>query len=519
MRKIQLKLTIFILIIILLFSFSCKSTGGSKDEPAAAASGASEDAILDTAEKGAEPPEESAEGIAAADEEIDVLLEELFAELIERNSEESVSEPAPVVTAVTPPPPTPPVPPPAPVQTPPVPPPAQVTPPQAVTVQEPEPEPDEIAEEPAPVPVRPDRSNIPDYPATRLDSPAQMGMTPLDREIIYSRIVRASVGQTVEIPFRGNGWVYLGEIASRRGIVYNSRRNESDGQSFIFSLEEAGVYTLRFYRQDFIRDFIINDHIQVVVTDAPKADAGWFSPPSDRGKVVAQPRWPSPLEEAQIRSGVRLPSEPVVSAETTPSAQRAPSSGITQTPQRTTPSQSTPPAQTAPAQPSAAAARPSATQPQTAQPQTVQPPAAQPQATQPPVTQPQPATQMTTTQPPSQEPLPDTSSARTREIIPPDVLLKRAQEAFEGGDIAQAIALLNQYLEDYPQGASMGISGGNDEIYWLLGQYYEANSLSRNILLSIDYYKRLVDEYPQSSRFNDARRRIAYLERYYINIQ
>jgi len=61
--------------------------------------------------------------------------------------------------------------------------------------------------------------------------------------------------------------------------------------------------------------------------------------------------------------------------------------------------------------------------------------------------------------------------------------------------------------------------GGSDEAYWLYGQFYEANSPNRNILLSLDYYRRLVSEYPQSSRVADARRRIAYLERYYINIQ
>jgi len=53
---------------------------------------------------------------------------------------------------------------------------------------------------------------------------------------------------------------------------------------------------------------------------------------------------------------------------------------------------------------------------------------------------------------------------------------------------------------------------------WLYGQFYEANSPSRNILVSRDYYRRLVNEYPQSSRASDARRRIAYLERFYINI-
>jgi hypothetical protein len=51
------------------------------------------------------------------------------------------------------------------------------------------------------------------------------------------------------------------------------------------------------------------------------------------------------------------------------------------------------------------------------------------------------------------------------------------------------------------------------------GQFYEANTPNRDILAALDSYRRLVREYAQSSRFDDARRRIAYLERYYINIQ
>jgi outer membrane protein assembly factor BamD (BamD/ComL family) len=94
---------------------------------------------------------------------------------------------------------------------------------------------------------------------------------------------------------------------------------------------------------------------------------------------------------------------------------------------------------------------------------------------------------------------------------PPDQYLRRAREEFEAGRVAQAIAVLDQFRERYPS--------GSDEAWWLYGQSYEANSFSRDIRTSLDYYRRLVREYPQSSRYNDARKRIAYLERYYINIR
>jgi outer membrane protein assembly factor BamD (BamD/ComL family) len=93
----------------------------------------------------------------------------------------------------------------------------------------------------------------------------------------------------------------------------------------------------------------------------------------------------------------------------------------------------------------------------------------------------------------------------------PETYLQKAQEEFNAGRVAGAIAVLDKFREQFP--------AGSDEAWWFYGQFYEANSPSRDIRTALDYYRRLVREYPQSRRYNDARRRIAYLERYYINIQ
>jgi outer membrane protein assembly factor BamD (BamD/ComL family) len=88
---------------------------------------------------------------------------------------------------------------------------------------------------------------------------------------------------------------------------------------------------------------------------------------------------------------------------------------------------------------------------------------------------------------------------------------ERARQEFEAGRVASAISILDQFRERYPS--------GSDEAWWLYGQFYEANGPSRDIRTALDYYRRLVREYPQSPRHDEARRRIAYLERYYINIR
>jgi Tfp pilus assembly protein PilF len=95
--------------------------------------------------------------------------------------------------------------------------------------------------------------------------------------------------------------------------------------------------------------------------------------------------------------------------------------------------------------------------------------------------------------------------------IQPEEFFRKAREAFEAGQIQPALAILDQFRERYPL--------GSDEAWWLYGQFLEAAGPSRDIRSALDYYRRLVREYPQSPRCNDARGRIAYLERFYFNIR
>jgi hypothetical protein len=232
----------------------------------------------------------------------------------------------------------------------------------------------------------------------------------------------------------------LGESDSKRGINYNTRRLDPEGQTFIFQAVEAGTYELKFYRQDFIRDYLINDLVTVIVEDAPLGSPG-FGVPVDRGRVIAEPRWPT------------IPGEPVPVTETAPPV---------------------PPDKTGPA---------NARDPGEA------PPAVSPAAI--------PETEDTPLTPP-----PGT---------PAEEYLRRAREEYGADRIPEAIAVLDQFMAQFPL--------GSDEALWLYAQLYEKQGPFRDIRLSLDYYRRLVNEYPQSNRYSDSRRRIAYLERYYINIQ
>ena len=407
----------------------------------------------------------------------------------------AVEPPPPVIPAPQPEPPRVTPPPPAAAKPAPTPPPPPATPP--VTEEKPPAEePPVIAREPLP-------RNGPELPYPTPGISSWQDTTP---PMVFSRVVRATVGQLVEVPFRGTGWVYLGEAGAQRGIVYDSRRLEPEGQSFIFRTERAGEYALKFYRQDFIRDFIMNDYVQVIV-GAPAETAGtsWFGPSIDRSRVVAEPRWPSALGEAQALRADSRPAQPDTPA-TGPAPDSTANAPASAAPVR--PSASPPAEQPVQPQPAGSSAAPPAASPVTpAAPSTARPttPAATPTT---PAATPPAATPAAP--PPA---VPDASKNAASELpvyVDPAEYLEKAKEEFAAGRVASAISFLDRFCEQYPS--------GTDETWWLYGQFYEANSPSRNILAALNSYRRLVQEYPQSSRFDDARKRIAYLQRYYINI-
>jgi len=363
------------------------------------------------------------------------------------------------------------------------------------------------AREPVPVPINP----LPELPGRQRPET-------VEEQIVFSRVVRVTAGQMIEIPFRGTGWVYLGELGNRRGISYDSRRLDIaggssqgyvEGQSFIFRAELPGTYILKFYKQDFIQDYIINDYVQIIVgDDLEYSGQGRFGFPVDRGRVVAEPRWPmdsdlsSGLSSSSLEGGASIAGSQDIALSTGAdpfAASPAPETGSSDSETGTVNEMRlpAPPAGIAPAgiTPSAEIASvPNATLPNAIIPRQSAidegiVPVAPPQA----VSSPEP----------QQGLVPFNAS--------PAEYVRLAQQEFDAGRVESALTILDAMKQRYPS--------GTDEAWWLFGQLLEANSSSRDVRLALEYYRRLVREYPQSIRAGDAQRRIAYLERFYLNIR
>ncbi len=81
------------------------------------------------------------------------------------------------------------------------------------------------------------------------------------------------------------------------------------------------------------------------------------------------------------------------------------------------------------------------------------------------------------------------------------------------GDSASGIRILSDFVVSYPHAKNC------DEIFFLLGKFYEKQTPLRDLKKSRMYYRKVCDEYPESLLVNAATERIIYLNRYFFNIQ
>jgi hypothetical protein len=70
-----------------------------------------------------------------------------------------------------------------------------------------------------------------------------------------------------------------------------------------------------------------------------------------------------------------------------------------------------------------------------------------------------------------------------------------------------------------PSAIALAIADTNDTALWNRGQELEAPGPNRDIKGALTAYKTLVRDYPQSEYYTGSQKRIAYIERYFVNIR
>jgi hypothetical protein len=284
-----------------------------------------------------------------------------------------------------------------------------------------------------------------------------------------ARNFTAIEGLRFEIPFGGTGWTYLGDKSQKEGIAYDSRRFEGTSLVFILNPTKAGDYILRFQRQDTLRGLSYEELVGVTVM--PKASR-------DAAGAVSVGATPSGASVAAQASG------------------QAPSSGTAQAANAALPASS---AQTsASSQASVAASQANAT---TRAPANA---ASQTSAPSPAAANPNGVAASGTS---GAAPVLATAST----LATPEAALAQARSELEAGRPQGALEALDRLLVLSP--------AGTDEAYILYARALEANGPQKDIKRAYGYYKKLRDEYPESSFWDEAAARAAYIERHYFDIR
>jgi hypothetical protein len=108
----------------------------------------------------------------------------------------------------------------------------------------------------------------------------------------------------------------------------------------------------------------------------------------------------------------------------------------------------------------------------------------------------------------------------TSEIVEVAVIEKSTPDEPAAGP---AIAVTDTPIADmetaHPPAIALAIADADDTALWNRGQELEAPGPNRDIKGALTAYKALVRDYPQSEYYTGSQKRIAYIERYFVNIR
>ncbi len=334
------------------------------------------------------------------------------------------------------------------------------------------------------------------------DSTAAPEAPPLVPTIpVPSRSVELGLRQYLDVQYPGSGWIYLGELEPDGTdkkvplLTYFGRQLNHTDTVFSLRSGKSGESILHFYKPDVLTDAYIDDYLAVTVTDQPAADASRIKAPA-YADIVPPDQYsipvPVPAENAGTESSGA--SGGSSSANGTDSRRTDSVPAGTSSPQSTgsgsSDSGSDSTFSTVIVQPDRNSAGQSDSSPAAAADAAVSAGTAE-----------------------NTEALSAVSPSATEsdESAASGDLLEQAQVAYDAGECEKAALLLDTFF------AAAGTD--IDRALFLQGQVYEAQSDIKNIRKSIAAYTQLVQTYPQSSLWQQAKNRVTYLNRFYFSIR
>jgi len=307
-------------------------------------------------------------------------------------------------------------------------------------------------------------------------------------EIIPSRSVTLNKGETLIVIYPGSGWIYMGSLSEYNNMASKGRKLGATDTKYTLLAKESGTQIHHFYKEDNLTGQYIDDYLEVTVTTKK----------SNSKVTVTAPAYSEIVPEKPAKSEAKKHYENLEAAESKPSKkEKAPSAKSESTEAKTEKQQET--TSEKPAEKQAAATSESKTQKAE-----------------------EPSTSFYIQQAESEDQVDEVievNNSNDDDIlfieeetdVDTDALLDEATAAYESKDYAKALDNLNQFFEH--------AEARRDEALFLKGQILEQDSYLKDIKGAVNSYQSLIDNYPASSYWNKANKRIIYLRRFYIEVR
>ena len=297
--------------------------------------------------------------------------------------------------------------------------------------------------------------------------------------IIPSRSVTLKKGETLIVTYPGNGWIYMGSNSEYNNLASRGRKLGSTDTKYTLLAKEAGTQIHHFYKTDNLTGEYIDDYLEVTVLDKKGKSSTTVTAPDYAQTVPKKPE--TPAKSTATKNKEKQETEKSQALETTAPEQNSD--------QQTASSGEKEPAKA-----------------QTTKTQTTNTSELNSKQNQ----QTQKTAAVTEDSDDDVIVIDDEETDTTREEIDFSAILEQAKKDTSDKKYSLAYDALIMYLEQS--------TDNRDEALYLLGQLLEADSPIKNIKEAINTYQTLCDNYPASSYWENANKRIIYLKRFYIDI-
>lgn len=307
--------------------------------------------------------------------------------------------------------------------------------------------------------------------------------------IVPSRTVTMNKGETLVVVYPGNGWIYMGSLSEYNNLASKGRKLGATDTKYTLLAKDSGTQIHHFFKEDNLTGEYIDDYLEVVVTTKK----------SNSKVTVTAPDYSEIVPERPAKSEAKKYYESLEASENKPESKPKASSAKTEnkSEKEDTASISDTSAKTTSAE-----------------------------------TKKEPEVEKTKTEEstsfyiqPAENELEqmdevlEVNNNNDDDImfiddeidIDTDALLDEATSAYENKDYSKAIDQLNQFFEH--------AESRRDEALFLKGQILEQDSYLKDIKGAVNAYQTLLDNYPASSYWNKANKRIIYLKRFYIEVR